>query len=83
MYTEFIIGYALSAVTIIMLAVVIVLLCKVLKNGGAQARPQNTPYASYGKSNAYSGNRGTVICRNCATQFDAVHAVCPRCGTPR
>ena len=32
--------------------------------------------ASYGSS-------GVVFCKSCATQFDARHKVCPRCGTTR
>lgn len=29
------------------------------------------------------GTSGVVFCKSCATQFDARHKVCPRCGTPR
>lgn len=78
MYTEFIIGYVLMGVLAILLAAVIVLLCIILKklSTGAPGRP-----AQY--HGAYSGGGGTVICRNCAAQFDAAHAVCPKCGTPR
>ena len=83
MYTEFIIGYILMGVLALMLAIVIVLLCIILRKlsrGGG--RTSETAFISP-KNNAYSGNRGTVVCRNCATQFDPAHAVCPKCGTPR
>lgn len=84
MYTEFIIGYILMGVLALMLAVVIVLLCIILRKlsrGGG--RPMETTFNPYPKNNAYSSSRGTVICRNCATQFDPAHTVCPKCGTPR
>lgn len=85
MYEEFIIGYVISGLAVILLAVVIVLQCIILKKmsrGGA--RSNDVPYTTYSKGNAYAGGaRGTAICRNCATQFDAAHSVCPKCGTPR
>lgn len=85
MYEEFIIGYIISGLAVVLLAVVIVLQCIILKKmsrGGN--RFNDVSYGSYSKGNAYSGaNRGTAICRNCATQFDSAHVVCPKCGTPR
>lgn len=85
MYIEFVIGYILLGVLAVLLAVVIVLQCIILKKmsrGGN--RSNDVSYGSYSKGNAYSGaNRGTAICRNCATQFDSAHVVCPKCGTPR
>lgn len=85
MYIEFVIGYILLGVLAALLAVVIVLQCIILKKmsrGGS--RSNDVSYGSYSKGNAYSGgDRGTAICRNCATQFDAAHSVCPKCGTPR
>lgn len=85
MYTEFVIGYVLSGLAIFLLAIVIVLQCIILKkmarSGGSRA--QDTAYNPYSMGSAYSGSRGTAICRNCATQFDAAHTICPKCGTPR
>lgn len=85
MYIEFVISYVLIGILAVLLAVVIVLQCIILKKmsrGGS--RSNDVSYGSYSKGNAYSGgNRGIAICRNCATQFDAAHVVCPKCGTPR
>ena len=85
MYIEFVISYVLIGILAVLLAVVIVLQCIILKKmsrGGN--RSNDVSYGSYSKGNAYSGaNRGTAICRNCATQFDSAHVVCPKCGTPR
>ena len=85
MYIEFVISYVLIGILAVLLAVVIVLQCIILKKmsrGGS--RSNDVSYGSYSKGNAYSGgNRGTAICRNCATQFDAAHVVCPKCGTTR
>lgn len=85
MYIEFVIGYILIGVLAMLLAVVIVLQCIILKKmsrGGN--RSNDASYGSYSKGNVYSGaNRGAAICRNCATQFDSAHVVCPKCGTPR
>ena len=85
MYIEFVISYTLIGVLAVLLAVVIVLQCLILRKlSHGSARSNDASYTPYAKSNAYSGkNRGTAICRNCATQFDAAHSVCPRCGTPR
>lgn len=85
MYIEFVISYVLIGILAVLLAVVIVLQCIILKKmsrGGS--RSNDVSYGSYSKGNAYAGaNRGTAICRNCATQFDSAHVVCPKCGTPR
>ncbi len=85
MYIEFVISYVLIGILAVLLAVVIVLQCIILKRmsrGGS--RSNDVSYGSYSKGNAYSGaGRGTAICRNCATQFDSAHVVCPKCGTPR
>lgn len=85
MYEEFIIGYIFSGVAVILLAVVIVLQCIILKKMSRNgSRSSEASCAPYSKGSAYSGgNRGTAICRNCATQFDSAHVVCPKCGTPR
>lgn len=85
MYEEFIIGYIISGVAVVLLAVVIILQCIILKRmASGKMRSNDSSYASYSRTNNYGGgSRGTAICRNCATQFDAAHAVCPRCGTPR
>ena len=81
MYPEFIIGYVMMGVLGVMLIAVIVLLCVVLKKLSRVG--SRVSEGSYSRNNAYSGTRGTAICRNCATQFDSAHTVCPRCGTPR
>ncbi len=85
MYEEFIIGYIISGLAVLLLAVVIVLQCIILKRISREGvRPNNVTYTPYSKGNGYTGeNRGTAICRNCATQFDAVHTICPKCGTQR
>lgn len=84
MYQEFIIGYILSGVAVVLLLIVLILQCVILKklaHGGG--RPQEPTFNPYAQPSAYGGGRGTAICRNCAAQFEAVHTVCPRCGTPR
>ena len=84
MYIEFVVSYVLTGVLAVLLAVVIVLQCIILKKmsrGGSCSN--NAPYTTYLNGSGYTGNRGTAICRNCATQFDAAHSVCPKCGTPR
>lgn len=90
MYEEFIIGYILSGLAVVLLTVVIILQCVIIKKIGRSGRqPQQmayNPYAGAGVgvgAGAYGGGRGTAICRNCATQFDPIHSVCPTCGTPR
>lgn len=84
MYTEFIIGYILMGCIAALLIAVIILLCIILKKisrGGV--RNESIASLQGSKPNAYSNNRGVVICRNCATQYDSVHTVCPKCGTQR
>ncbi len=85
MYEEFIIGYVISGLAVILLVVVIVLQCIILKKmSRGESRSNDVSYGLYAKGNLYSGgNRGTAICRNCAIQFDSAHTVCPKCGTPR
>lgn len=85
MYEEFIIGYIISGVAVILLAVVIVLQCIILKKlSRSGSRSGESSYTPYSKGGAYSDvGRRTAICRNCATQFDATQSVCPKCGTPR
>ena len=84
MYIEFVISYILIGVLAVLLAAVIVLQCIILKKlSGGGTRSNNAGYTPYSKGNTYAGNRGTAICRNCATQFDSAHVVCPKCGTPR
>ncbi len=85
MYEEFIIGYVLSGAALVLLAVVIVLQCIILKKiSRSNIHHSEKTHYSLSKSNTYSeSNRGTAICRNCATQFDAAHSVCPKCGTRR
>ena len=85
MYIEFVISYILIGVLAVLISIVIVLQCIILKklsrNGSSSSEASRTPYS---KGSAYSGaNRRTAICRNCATQFEAAHSVCPKCGTPR
>lgn len=85
MYIEFVISYILIGVLAVLVAVVIILQCIILKRmsrGGACSN--DVPYTPNSKGNAYAGGvRGTAICRNCATQFDGAHTICPKCGTPR
>lgn len=85
MYKEFVVGYVLSGLAVVLLTIVIVLQCSILKKmsrGGT--RSNDVPYTPHAKGNAYTErNRGTAICRNCATQFDAGLSVCPKCGMPK
>lgn len=84
MYEEFIIGYVLSGLAVLLLTVVIILQCIILKRtarGGM--RSYDASSVSYGNGGGYSSARKIAICRNCATQFDSAHTVCPKCGTPR
>jgi hypothetical protein len=86
MYIEFVISYVLLAILVVLLTVVIILQCVILKKiaRGGGGRSQNMGYNPYSVGNAYAGgSRGAAICRNCATQFDAAHTICPKCGTPR
>ncbi len=84
MYEEFIIGYVISGVAVILLAIVIALQCIILKRLSGRGRcSDERSHTPYTKGNAYTDNRGTAICRNCAAQFDSAHTVCPKCGTPR
>ena len=49
-------------------------------------QPRNTAYPSGNSQRQQTpayGTNGVVFCKSCATQFDARHKVCPRCGTPR
>ena len=48
--------------------------------------PRNSGYPSGNNQRQQTpayGTSGVVFCKSCATQFDARHKVCPRCGTPR
>ena len=83
MYAEFIWIYVLLGILAVLLLAAIVLLCVVLKKV-SQAGPRNSGASSFSYSggSAYSSH-GTVVCRNCATQFNSALSVCPRCGTPR
>ena len=55
-------------------------------NGFEKQQSRNSGYPSGNNQRqqppAY-GTSGVVFCKSCATQFDARHKVCPRCGTPR
>lgn len=85
MYIEFVISYILIGVLAVLVAVVIILQCIILKKMSRGGTCSNeTSYTPYSKGNAYTGgSRSTAICRNCATQFDGAHTICPKCGTPR
>lgn len=84
MSTEFIILYlALGIVAVLMIAVMVLLFSilskveKLEKNGGRA--PEASPYNRMSSGAASA----TVFCTQCATQYDAAHKVCPRCGKPR
>lgn len=79
MYIEFVISYVLLGILIVLLAAVIILQCIMIKKISCGSMR----FQDKSKSNSYSADRGTAICRNCATQFDSAHVVCPKCGTPR
>lgn len=83
MYIEFVIGYIMMGVLALLLIAAIVLLCIILKKVSNNANKNETLYSPYTSGNAYAGGRGTAICRNCATQFDSLHKICPKCGTAR
>lgn len=81
MYIEFVVGYILMGVIALLLIAAIVLLCIILKK--VNANKSETLYSPYTSGNAYAGGKSTAICRNCATQFDSLHKICPKCGTAR
>ena len=84
MYEEFLIGYIISGVAVLFSAIVLILQCVILKKlSRMSSRPTGTFGSSYSQGGPYSGARSTAVCRHCATQFDAAHAVCPKCGMPR
>ena len=84
MYIEFVIGYILTGVLALLLTVVIVLQCIILRRTSRiKERFSEVSYTPYTKGKGYAGSHGTAICRNCATQFDAGLAVCPKCGVRR
>lgn len=84
MYIEFIIGYILTAILAVLLIVVIVLQCIILKKfshmGFGRMDNSVSPYLN---NNVCLDKHMTVVCRKCATPYDAVNTKCPKCGTPR
>lgn len=86
MYIEFVLIYVGLGVLIAMLAAVLVLQITILAKIGKNKRSagyvqfQSNPY---GNANSANQRTGTVFCTQCATQFDAMHVVCPKCGKPR
>lgn len=55
-------------------------------NSFTSQQPRNSAYPSENSQRQQTpayGTSGVVFCKSCATQFDARHKVCPRCGTPR
>ena len=55
-------------------------------NSFTPKQPHNSTYPSGNNPRQQTpsyGTNGVVFCKSCATQFDAHHKVCPRCGTPR
>lgn len=55
-------------------------------NSFTPKQPHNSAYPSVNSQRQQTpayGTSGVVFCKSCATQFDACHKVCPRCGTPR
>lgn len=55
-------------------------------NNFDKPQPHNLRYSSGNNQRQQTpayGTSGVVFCKSCATQFDARHKVCPRCGTPR
>lgn len=85
MYIEFVINYFLFGFLGLLLITVIILQCVILRKLSRKGRRSgDTLYSPYSRANVYMGdNRGTAICHNCATQFDAEHSVCPNCGAHR
>lgn len=78
MYFEFVVGYIIMGVLALLLIAVIVLQCIILKKVSGNKNDKEAIISPYS-----AGARGTAICRNCATQFDSVHKICPKCGTAR
>ena len=83
MYTEFLIIYIMAGVTILISSVAVVLQCIILKKMSSDGmRFKGISYRQDQNNSPYI-KRGTVICRNCLAHFDAVHNICPKCGTRR
>ena len=92
MYVEFIIIYIILGLILILNIAVVILLIKVLKKLNSRSGRALVPQNYGGGQNAYqqtpvvNGNTvslGTVFCKNCGAQFDGIHKICPKCGTPR
>lgn len=74
MYEEFIIGYVLTGIAVVLLVAVIVLQCFILKKLSQNRRVNNVNIMN-------TVNRGMTICRKCATKYESVLGICPNCGT--
>ena len=83
MYIEFVIGYVFMGVLALLLAILIFLACIILKRLPHDSMLREKPYDSNYNESAYTRKWSVAVCRNCATQFDVAHSVCPKCGTPR
>ena len=85
MYPEFIAIYAGLMVLAAMMVVMLVLLIKLIKrsNVGNKAASYVSYAKDYTQNQDMSPGRNIVFCKHCATEFDAVAKVCPKCGTPR
>ena len=77
MYPEFIAIYVGLGVIIALLVVILCVLIKRTSNNKASSKWVSS-------QNAFQGEQGTIVfCKNCATKFNSLQRICPKCGTPR
>lgn len=83
MYFEFIIMYVGIGIAIVLLIAILVLQIVILKKSGGRKGNNyyQNPMNTYG--NTGYGNAPVVFCQRCGTQYDSMHKVCPKCGSPR
>ena len=77
MYPEFIPIYA---GLVIIIALLVVILCVVIKRTSKTSSAQKWISSTGG----FQGEQGTIVfCKNCATKFNSLQRICPKCGTSR
>ena len=83
MYIEFVISYIFYGVIVALLIAILVLQILILKKSGGRKGNNyyQNPMNTYG--NAGYSNAPVVFCQRCRTQYDSMHKVCPKCGSPR
>ena len=79
MYPEFIPIYAGLVVIIVLL---VVILCVLIKRTSKKSNSSTQSWVS--STGSFQGDQGTIVfCKNCATKFNSLQRICPKCGTSR